>query len=368
MECYLVGGAVRDELLGLPVTDRDWVVVGATPEKLKTAGYTQVGRDFPVFLHPQSHEEYALARTERKTAPGHRGFVVHAGEEVTLEEDLIRRDLTINAIAKTTDGRIIDPHKGQHDLEARLLRHVSPAFEEDPLRVFRVARFAAVLAGFELAPETRALMTSMCEAGRLRELSAERVAQELLKVLRKGGQPQRFFAVLAEVGGLHDWFPEWLAVAPPLLSDSLRDEALQYAALCQFLPAAAIEQLGERLKLKHELTRLATVAAVTRDRLPRWRNLTLPELNEVLTACGAFRSNSVLDVLAQLYRRQHNLELEPLPTWVSSVGDHVTGKQLIAEGQPPGPRLGAALEQARLAALDALRRGEGAAPQDADAH
>ena len=368
MECYLVGGAVRDELLGLPVTDRDWVVVGATPAELKANGFTQVGRDFPVFLHPETHEEYALARTERKTAPGHRGFVVHAGEEVTLEEDLIRRDLTINAIAKGTDGNIIDPHGGRRDIEARQLRHVSPAFEEDPLRVFRVARFAAVLADFELAPETRTLMTRMCEAGRLRELSAERVAQELLKVLRKGGQPKRFLAVLADVGGLHDWFPEWQGVEPPLLSKELEDESLSYAALCEPLSVRAIEQLGERLKLKLELTRLATVAVATAERLPRWRTLPLGELKALLLACAAFRSNSVLDALASLYRQQHRLELEPLPAWVERVGESVTGKKLIAAGQPPGPELGAALERARFDALDALRRGEGAAPEDADPH
>ena len=161
MKTYVVGGAVRDELLGLPVKDRDWVVVGATPEQMLAKGYLQVGRDFPVFLHPQSHEEYALARTERKTAPGYTGFVVHAAPGVTLEDDLLRRDLTINAIARDAAGNYIDPHGGRADLAARVMRHVSPAFAEDPVRILRVARFAARFADFSVAPETLALMRDM---------------------------------------------------------------------------------------------------------------------------------------------------------------------------------------------------------------
>src|SRR4051812_30791226 len=158
MKAFVVGGAVRDELLGLPVTDRDWVVVGSTPDQMIEAGYTPVGADFPVFLHPETREEHALARTERKTAPGYRGFTVHASPEVTLEEDLQRRDLTINAIAENADGSLIDPWGGARDLEAKVLRHVSPAFAEDPVRILRVARFAARFTEFRLAPETLALM------------------------------------------------------------------------------------------------------------------------------------------------------------------------------------------------------------------
>ncbi len=166
MEIYLVGGAVRDALLGLPIRERDWVVVGSTPEEMQRLGYRQVGRDFPVFLHPQTNEEYALARTERKVGPGHTGFVCHAGPDVTLEEDLRRRDLTVNAIAQAHDGTLIDPWGGAADLSARRLRHVSEAFLEDPLRVFRVARFAAQLGafGFRVEPETLQLMADMCRA------------------------------------------------------------------------------------------------------------------------------------------------------------------------------------------------------------
>ena len=161
MKTFVVGGAVRDRLLGLPVQDRDHVVIGATPEQMQVLGFRPVGKDFPVFLHPKTSEEYALARTERKTAPGYKGFLFHAAPDVTLEEDLVRRDLTINAIAETEDGTLIDPFGGQHDLEARVFRHVSDAFAEDPVRILRLARFAARFADFTVAPETEALMRSM---------------------------------------------------------------------------------------------------------------------------------------------------------------------------------------------------------------
>ncbi|BCX88171.1 tRNA nucleotidyltransferase [Methylomarinovum tepidoasis] len=209
MEVYLVGGAVRDKLLGMPVKERDWVVVGETPESMERRGFKRVGRDFPVFLHPETHEEYALARTERKVAPGHRGFVVHASPEVTLEEDLKRRDLTINAMAMTPDGRLIDPYGGLRDLKNRVLRHVSEAFVEDPLRVLRVARFAAKLAhlGFRVAPETMALMRQMVAAGEVDALTPERVWQELVKALAER-TPARFFEVLRECGANARLFPE----------------------------------------------------------------------------------------------------------------------------------------------------------------
>jgi tRNA nucleotidyltransferase (CCA-adding enzyme) len=207
MKTYVVGGAVRDELLGLPVKDRDWVVVGATPSMMLAQGFVQVGRDFPVFLHPQTHEEYALARTERKTAPGYTGFVVHAAPEVSLEDDLLRRDLTINAIAKDDDGALIDPHGGCADIAARVMRHVSPAFAEDPVRILRVARFAARFADFSVAPETLALMRDMVAAGEVDALVAERVWQELARGLMEA-RPSRMFAVLRECGALVRLLPE----------------------------------------------------------------------------------------------------------------------------------------------------------------
>jgi tRNA nucleotidyltransferase (CCA-adding enzyme) len=207
MQIYMVGGAVRDALLGLPVQDRDWVVVGATPEALVAQGYVPVGKDFPVFLHPASREEYALARTERKTAQGYRGFAVHAAPDVTLEEDLARRDLTINAIAQGADGELTDPYGGQRDIAARVLRHVTEAFTEDPVRILRVARFAARFPDFSIAPDTLALMQRMVADGEVDALVPERVWQELARGLMTQ-QPSRMFEVLRACGALHKLLPE----------------------------------------------------------------------------------------------------------------------------------------------------------------
>jgi tRNA nucleotidyltransferase (CCA-adding enzyme) len=209
VKSYLVGGAVRDTLLGLPVKDRDWVVVGATPQEMLNAGYQQVGRDFPVFLHPQSREEYALARTERKSGSGYTGFTCYAAPDVTLEQDLLRRDLTVNALAQDENGTIIDPFNGQQDLRQRILRHVSPAFNEDPLRVLRVARFAARYAhlSFRIADETMTLMRDMTGAGELAHLTPERVWKETESALRTRN-PQVYFQVLRDCGALKVLFPE----------------------------------------------------------------------------------------------------------------------------------------------------------------
>jgi tRNA nucleotidyltransferase (CCA-adding enzyme) len=209
MEVYLVGGPVRDRLLGLPVRDRDWVVVGARPEDLERQGYIAVGREFPVFLHPQTKEEYALARLERKVAPGYRGFTTQFSPDVTLEEDLKRRDLTINAMAQTASGEIIDPYGGQQDLQARMLRHVSAAFVEDPVRILRLARFAARFAGlgFTVAPETAALMRQMVSSGEVNALVPERVWQETERALGES-RPDVFFSVLRDCGALAVVFPE----------------------------------------------------------------------------------------------------------------------------------------------------------------
>jgi tRNA nucleotidyltransferase (CCA-adding enzyme) len=207
MRTYVVGGAVRDTLLGLPVKDRDWVVVGETPESMLARGFRPVGRDFPVFLHPETHEEYALARTERKSGRGHADFVCHAAPDVTLEEDLLRRDLSINAIARDADGTLIDPHGGVRDLEAGIFRHVGPAFAEDPLRILRVARFAARLPEFTLAPETLALMQQMSANGELDHLTPERVWQELARGLMEN-RPSKMFRVLRDCGALAVILPE----------------------------------------------------------------------------------------------------------------------------------------------------------------
>ncbi len=208
IKTYLVGGAVRDTLMGLPVKDRDWVVVGATPQQMLEQGFTPVGRDFPVFLHPRTQDEYALARTERNTAPGYRGFSIHAAPDVTLEEDLARRDLTINSIASNADGTgIVDPYGGRADIEKKVLRHVSPAFVEDPVRILRIARFAARFVDFSVAPETLQLMREMVENGDVDHLVPERVWQELARGLMEK-QPSRMFTVLRECGALAHLLPE----------------------------------------------------------------------------------------------------------------------------------------------------------------
>ena len=211
MQIYMVGGAVRDQLLGLPVNDRDWVVVGATPEQMQALGYLPVGKDFPVFLHPETREEYALARTERKTAPGYKGFAFHTAQDVTLEQDLARRDLTINSIAEpaglTVSGSLFDPYNGQKDLQDRVLRHVTDAFREDPVRILRVARFAARFTDFSIAPETMALMREMVEDGEVDALVPERVWQELSRGLMEA-QPSRMLTVLRDCGALQRLLPE----------------------------------------------------------------------------------------------------------------------------------------------------------------
>ncbi len=203
---YCVGGAVRDQLLGIPVQDRDWVVVGSTPENMVARGFKPVGKDFPVFLHPVTHEEYALARTERKTTPGYKGFVVHAAPNVTLEQDLLRRDFTINAIAQAADGTLIDPYNGVADIHARILRHVSPAFSEDPVRILRAARFVA-RTGFCIAPETLILMREMVTNGEVDALVPERVWQELARGLMEKW-PSHFIITLRECGALQKILPE----------------------------------------------------------------------------------------------------------------------------------------------------------------
>jgi tRNA nucleotidyltransferase (CCA-adding enzyme) len=219
MQAFVVGGAVRDELLGLPVQDRDWVVVGATPEQMVEQGFRPVGKDFPVFLHPETQEEYALARTERKTAPGYHGFVFHTSPDVKLEDDLIRRDLTINAMARAEDGSIVDPYGGKLDLDNRIFRHVSEAFVEDPVRILRLARFAARFPEFRVADSTLALMRRMVDDGEVDALVPERVWQELSRGLMEQ-KPSRMFAVLRDCGALARILPEldalWGVPQPPL--------------------------------------------------------------------------------------------------------------------------------------------------------
>ncbi|MBU0499649.1 MAG: multifunctional CCA addition/repair protein [Gammaproteobacteria bacterium] len=330
MKIYLVGGAVRDELLGRPVKERDWMVVGATPEAMLAQGFKQVGKDFPVFLHPRTGEEYALARTECKTAPGYRGFAVHAEADVTLEQDLLRRDLTINALARDESGQIIDPYGGLRDLESRLLRHVSDAFAEDPVRILRTARFAARYAhlGFRIAPETNALMQAMAAAGEVNALVPERVWQELVKVLAEE-TPSGFFEALRDCGSLRIVFPEidrLFGVPQPaaqhpeidtgihslmVLDQAARlspDPRVRFAALChdlgkgqtpaQILPshhgheergATLAEQLCQRLKAPNDYRDLAILTARYHGHIHRVEQLRPQTRLRVLEGCDAFR-------------------------------------------------------------------------------
>lgn len=299
MKVYCVGGAVRDELLGLPVKDRDYVVVGATPEEMVRLGYKPIGRDFPVFLHPETHEEYALARTERKTARGYHGFEFHAAPDVTLEQDLARRDLTINAIAKDVSGNIIDPFGGVADLRAGILRHVSPAFAEDPVRILRVARFAARY-GFTIAPETLELMRRMVAQGEADALVPERAWQEIARGLMEA-RPSRLFETLRACGALARVAPEldalWdekdaAAQALAALDAAAQENAtlaVRFAALARALDPLAVEALAARLRVPAECRDLALLAARHANALQDAAALDAESVLELFNAADAWR-------------------------------------------------------------------------------
>ncbi len=328
MNVFCVGGAVRDALLGLPVKDQDYVVLGATPEQMVALGYTPVGSDFPVFLHPETHAEYALARTERKSAPGYHGFVFHCAPDVTLEQDLFRRDLTVNAMARAEDGTIIDPYGGQLDLAARVFRHVSAAFAEDPVRILRIARFAARFGDFTVAPETMALMRGMVAAGEVDALVPERVWQELARGLMEQ-RPSRMFMVLRECGALARIMPEldalWGVPQPPeyhpeidtgihvmLVVDYAAARnyslAVRWAALLHDLgkgntPAECwphhrgheergvvlVQQVCARLKTPSEVRDLAIMTARDHGNVGRAGELRADTIVSLLERCDAFR-------------------------------------------------------------------------------
>ena len=336
MEIYLVGGAVRDTLLGIEPKDRDWVVVGATPQQMEKLGYKAVGKDFPVFLHPETKEEYALARTERKTAPGYHGFEFHASPEVTLEEDLARRDLTINAMAQDRVGNIIDPFNGQEDLENGRLRHVSNAFVEDPVRILRIARYAARYArwGFRVAHGTQALMKKMVESGEVDTLVAERVWQELERALGEEA-PQRFFEVLRNCGALARVFPELEAlfgVPQPahhhpevdsglhtmlVLEQAARltpDTRIRFAALVHDLGKGTTPQAEWPKHIAHEARGVPLVEALCqRLRVPKeYRELAVVVTREHLHyhRAAELRPATMLKLLERLdvFRRPERLE------------------------------------------------------------
>ena len=285
MKIYLVGGAVRDELLGLPVKERDYVVVGATPEEMVAKGFKPVGKDFPVFLHPETHEEYALARTERKSGRGYKGFQVHAAPEVTLEEDLKRRDLTINAIAKAEDGALTDPFGGRKDLEARVLRHVSEAFAEDPVRILRVARFAARF-GFKVHEGTMKLMQDMVNSGEADFLVPERVWQEFSRGLAEP-HPELMFQVLQRSGLSRKLLPE-LKGTPATLSKA-PSLPVRFALLAWGLTEVELSALCERLRAPNEVRELAIAGSKSRQAISAAHRSTPQALLELLKRSDAFR-------------------------------------------------------------------------------
>lgn len=335
---YLVGGAVRDELLDITPEEFDWVVVGATPEAMLARGFNQVGRDFPVFLEPESGQQYALARTERRTGPGHADFVCHAAPDVTLEEDLARRDLTINAMARDRDGSLIDPHNGRGDIDDRVLRHVSPAFAEDPLRVFRVARFAAQLPAFDIASDTLALMRSMVDE--LSALSGERVFAELLKAAGMA-RPKRFFETLLAIGECH-WFRgiDLPATAGLLGSAAFADPATALVGVGWVNDAVAVERLYRDLRAPRRILRGAVALSRHGATLAR-RHPDAEALLDALTGIEAFRQNDVTGTV--------------LDGVEACSGESMAGRRrLIDELQTlrvdaePGPEYGAALRRRRL--------------------
>ena len=402
LQAYEVGGAVRDRMLGIEVHDRDWVVVGATPEQMLRAGFRQVGADFPVFLHPQTNEEYALARTERKSAPGYRGFVVHADPSVTLAQDLSRRDLTINAMAMRDDGTLIDPFGGAADLRAGVLRHVSDAFVEDPVRILRVARFAARYAGFRVAPETLALMRSMVDAGEVGALVAERVWQELARGLMED-RPSRMFELLRDCGALRVLLPEvdrlWGVPQRPehhpevdtgvhlmmVLDTAARLRTplvVRFACLCHDLgkgntPAdmlprhvgheersvRLLRSLCTRLKVPVECRELAEVTAREHGHVHASLALQPAAQLRLLERCDALRRPArFADMLLACEcdaRGRLGFEDRAYPqrarllralALARAVDTTTLAERLAAEGRP-GPQIGAAIHAARVAAL-----------------
>jgi len=372
MQIYLVGGAVRDELMGLGDSDKDWVVVGSTPEDLIFEGYTPVGKDFPVFLHPSTGEEYALARTERKTAPGYHGFVFHSDPSITLEQDLARRDLTINAIAKDSSGSIIDPFHGQEDIANKIFRHVSPAFKEDPVRILRLARFAARFTDFTVAPETMSLMRRMCEEGEVNALVAERVWQEFSKGLCSQ-DPFKMVEMLWQCGALQKLCPSLvsdLSEHMNALERSLRQACLINAPLSvRFALVDFFLSIGVDLKATKECSDLAELLKARYGQLETAKTLSAEEIFNLLQSCDAFRRpqrfeellvccdcmNSNLQTLSvQKNVQAKDLSVKDFLLSILSAAQQVDHKAVALEAMKGGMKaeqIGAALEVARTQAI-----------------
>lgn len=405
MNVYLVGGAVRDALLGIKAGDRDWLVVGQTPEQLVAAGFTPVGSDFPVFLHPRTGEEYALARTERKTAPGYKGFVFHADSSVTLEQDLARRDFTINAIAQSEDGQLIDPYNGKRDLELRILRHVSPAFAEDPVRILRAARFMARFAdlGFTIAPETLELMRQMVLDGEVNHLVPERVWQEIQSALRTK-TPSAFLQTLRACGALAVILPEVNALygvpqraefhpeidtgihTEMVLDMAARlapgDNIIGFAALTHDLGKAltdptqwpkhiqheqlgvsAVEALCTRLKVPNECAQLALHVCKEHLNIHRLIDLRPETVHDLMARVDGFRKPERIAQIALVCEadKRGRLGLSEVPYPSAALlqqyfqaAQQVQARDLNLSGLS-GPEVGEALREARIAAIAKLR-------------
>lgn len=365
MKTYLVGGAVRDELLGLPVKDRDWVVTGATPDEMLKQGFKQVGADFPVFLHPRTREEYALARTERKQGRGYHGFAVYSAPDVTLEDDLRRRDLTINAMARSTNGELVDPFGGREDIQTRQLRHVSEAFAEDPLRILRTARFAARLQplGFTVAEPTMALMQQMVEAGEIEHLVPERVWQEIQRALHEN-EPGTFFEVLRNCGALSILIPE-------LDPDNLYSAALEalrcvhhsagttntrFAALMSPLEKNEARERAAKLKAPNDCQDLARLTTSLQPQMLAMPDHQPEALLELLDEADVWRRPERFTELLQVLNcalpdaQRHKLG------WLEAAQQAATGvqaKELMAQGYR-GKELGQAIRNERLLRISQL--------------
>lgn len=350
MKIYLVGGAVRDRLMGRPVVDRDWVVVGGTPEALLAEGYQAVGAGFPVFLHPKTREEYALARTERRTGPGHKGFETWYAPDVTLEDDLRRRDLTINAIAMTPEGEYVDPYGGRQDLEARWLRAVSPAFVEDPLRVLRVARFAATLPGFSIHPDTLELMRHMVRDGLLDELPAERVWHELDKAVH-GEAPDRFIDVIREIPAFEPWFPEWQSVTSVVVNNPFKGRE-RLALWCESLGPEAVRRLCARLKAPHPARDFLLHVEFAARHLLSWREASGDRLVEVLERTHAFHPDSEVEAVTSYLERRHGVDLDAF-RHAAQLAAQVRAAEFKGVA---GRELGEAIRRRRAGILDDQRR------------
>lgn len=358
MQIYLVGGAVRDALLGLEVSDRDYVVVGGSVRQMLAQGFTPVGKDFPVFLHPRTKAEYALARQERKVGEGYTGFTFNTHSSVTLEEDLLRRDLTINAMAQDDSGNIVDPYGGQADLHNKILRHVSPAFSEDPLRILRVARFYARFRplGFSVAPDTQVLLKEMIAQGVLNELAAPRVWQELLKVLQEP-EPAAFFELLHELGGLTPWFaeltseiifsPSWQAQL--MLVQREHNNIVKVPVLVAPLNSAEQNAFCQRLPVPNEITDIITLGQEVNQQLRDYAKLGADELVDLLYRVDVMRRPGRLQVLISIARVCHS-ELSDMRTFFTKAEQvlrSIKASDLIAQGHQ-GAAIKTALRDAHI--------------------